>query len=281
MRAVLLILVAALAGLLVVGAARGRAAPRGAAVAAAPADSLLGSSAAGAAEPARMPRPVGGLPVMDAPTRAAMRAELVRAASQTYLDSLMLSTDSLLRRWPDSAVRQLRVRVVEGGARDYAPRMAVFVKEALQTWETALAGVRFVPAHDSTEADISVRWLDRFEYDRAGQTDLTWDSRGVIRRATVLLALRTSTGTRIPDAALRAVAVHELGHALGLPHSPDSTDVMYPTAHGTGASERDRRTLVLLYRLPIGSLKERPSTPRTPRSSGARIVSLPSAPAGR
>jgi predicted Zn-dependent protease len=73
--------------------------------------------------------------------------------------------------------------------------------------------------------------------------------------------LRTNTGFPMPDAALRAVALHETGHALGLPHSPDSADVMFPATKTSSLSERDRRTAQLLYQLPVGPLQDLAGTP--------------------
>jgi hypothetical protein len=197
-----------------------------------------------------------GTPTIDRLARMAARQQLSRLAGVTYLDSLIRSTDSMVRRWPDRNGAPLRVAMIEGGAAEYRPRMAGYMREALERWEGAGLGIRFETVGDSTGADIVVRWIDRFDFDRAGQTDLTWDQGGRVRKATILLALRTNTGIRLPDAALLTVAVHEAGHALGLPHSPDSADVMFPATHTGTLSDRDRRTAQILYQLPPGSLRD-------------------------
>ena len=188
--------------------------------------------------------------------RTATREQLTREADGTYLDSLIASTDSVVRRWPDRWGTPLRVHLVEGGAPGYTPRMAEFAREAFDRWEQTGVGVRFEVVSDSAEADVVVRWIDRFDFDRAGQTDLTWDQLGRVRRASISLALRTQNGAPLPEGALFAVAVHEAGHAIGLPHSADTSDVMYPATRTGTLTDRDRRTVKVLYRLPPGPVGE-------------------------
>lgn len=195
-------------------------------------------------------------PAVDRVARMATRQQLSREAGATYLDSLMLSTDSVVRRWPDRSGTPIRVAIIEGGAPGYTPRMKEFVNESLERWETLGIGVHFDVVRDTSDADVVVHWIDRFDFDRAGQTDLTWDQAGHVRRAVISLALRTSTGIPFPDKALLAVAVHEAGHALGLPHSSDSNDVMFPATRTSILSERDRRTASVLYRLPPGPVRD-------------------------
>jgi predicted Zn-dependent protease len=189
-------------------------------------------------------------------TRLATRARLSRESGGTYLDSLIVSTDSVVRRWPDRWGKPIRVHIVEGGAPGYLPKMAKFARDAFDRWEQTGVGIRFQIVSDSTDADVMIRWIDHFDFDRAGQTDLTWDQAGRVRRASISLALRTHTGTALPDAALISVAVHEAGHALGLPHSPDTNDVMFPATRTGTLTERDRRTIEVLYRLPPGPVRD-------------------------
>lgn len=198
----------------------------------------------------------GGTPTVDRLARLAARRLLDGEGRQTYLDSLMLTTDSVVRRWPDRAGTPLRVAIVEGGPPDYASRMATFVREALARWEETGAGLRFDIVSDTAGADIAVRWIDRFGFERAGQTDLTWDQFGRVRKATIMLAVHTDTGAELPDISLLSVALHEAGHAIGLPHSADSSDVMFPATRTGSLSDRDRRTALLLYRLPPGSVRD-------------------------
>ncbi|HXE58385.1 MAG TPA: matrixin family metalloprotease [Gemmatimonadales bacterium] len=213
--------------------------------------------ATGTAVPSPAAAGVNGTATVERLARLAIRKRISEDAPATYIDSLLLTTDSVVRRWTERVAAPLRVAIVEGGTPDYQPHLVGYVYEAMHRWEALGLGLRFDVVPDTTDADIVVRWIDRFDIDRTGQADLAWDRLGRIRRASIQLALRDSAGTALSDEALLAVAVHEIGHAIGLPHSADPEDVMYPATRTGVLSPRDRRTAALLYQLPAGPISDR------------------------
>jgi len=197
--------------------------------------------------------PLGGVAVLpDSLARAGARVRLGAEVARHYLDSLFAGADSTVRRWPVGS-EAIALAIVPGGPPGFTLDMVSEVRQALETWSPGAVGLRFLEQADTVDVKMIVRWSDTLESDRAGATDVTWDKFGRVHRVTVYLALRSpSTGRPFAPEARRAIVLHELGHALGLPHSSHADDVMYPIATTTSLTDRDRFSLRLLYELPTG-----------------------------
>lgn len=204
----------------------------------------------------RSSRPAGGLssplPPLDSIVRLTVRQQLAGEPDRHYLDSLLAGTDSLVRHWPPE-LEPVPFAIITGGAPGYLDEMASEARGAVDAWSSAGAGLRLVETRDTTTALLTIRWVDTLGGERGGYTDVSWDRSGRIRHAQIYLATHaTVTGRLLTPESRQEIALHEIGHALGLPHSSVATDVMYPVAQNRAPTERDRFSLRLLYQLPTG-----------------------------
>jgi hypothetical protein len=188
--------------------------------------------------------------------RSEMRRRIRASGASTYLGEMIAeSGDSMLRRWENRQASPIRVWFAPTAAANFKPVFLDAIQTAFGAWTSVGVPVRFDFNADSTSAEVTVRWRVQFEIERTGQTDVTWDQNGQIQSAVVTLATFDPKGRPMESDDIRVVAAHEVGHLLGLDHSKDSTDIMFPTAKVRELSNRDARTVVLLYQLTPGSLR--------------------------
>jgi hypothetical protein len=192
---------------------------------------------------------------------SAARAEAVRRigveGGGTYLPAMLTENDSALHRWADDrATHPLRVTVLRGdGVPGFRETFLANVAWAISRWNGVGLPVWLEQSPDSDGADIIVTWADRLDSNRTGRSDLTWQRRGPLVKVRVTLATHLPDGRPVQPAQMVSLALHELGHALGLGHSSVKADALYPETSAIDLTTRDRRTAVLLYSIPPGSLK--------------------------
>ncbi|HEU5261080.1 MAG TPA: matrixin family metalloprotease [Gemmatimonadales bacterium] len=188
--------------------------------------------------------------------RAATRRRIRLSAGLTYLNDVVAqSEDSMLHRWDNRVQRPVRVFLSPGATATVQPSFLDAVRHAFQRWQDAGVSVRFNVDADSGSAEVYLRWTTQFDIERTGQTDLTWNADGHLISGVVTLAALDPTGQPLRAGDVHVVALHEIGHLIGLDHSSDSADLMYPTTKVRDLSPRDVASALLLYELPPGSLR--------------------------
>ena len=177
---------------------------------------------------------------------------LLAAAQGTYIDQVLLDRDSTLERWSPRVTAPLRVWIdtsdVITGVQAGFPAA---VRAAFKEWASTGIPLNVEYVNTPGSADIRVRWIDHLNH-KTGSTTWRTDRSGWMLAGDITLATHISDGQPLDARGMRAIALHETGHALGLSHSKDPGDVMAGLVHVDGISITDRNTIRLLYSMPAG-----------------------------
>lgn len=190
-----------------------------------------------------------------------IRRRLREQAAGTYIGDVLRVRDSAIVRWPNQPDDPIRVWVRGSSTvRDWNPALVERARAAFRAWEQTGIPIRFQFVGDSAGADAQLTWIDRFAEPVGGRaiSGLTrWgvDDRSRIVDASITIAIHRANGDPLTAAAVEAMALHEVGHLLGLDHCADDGSVMAPTVQVRSLSSSDRATVRLLYTLPVGTLK--------------------------
>lgn len=192
----------------------------------------------------------------DVPARLLdIRRRLELSSHDTYIEDVIVAHDSAIARWHDRVNDPLRVWV-QPTARysDFNAANVPVVRRAFSEWADLGLPVPFTFVIDSSLADVHVTWIEQFNEPISGKTLWAHDDGWWIIDANIQLAVRHHSGELLDSSAVRAIAMHEVGHLLGLDHTTDTLSIMAPKVRVRELSAADRATAQLLYKLPAGKI---------------------------
>jgi len=185
-----------------------------------------------------------------------IRRQISLGEGGTYIGEILGERDSALARWPDRMTQPVRVWVGSNPAiAGWDPSYPESVRNAFDQWTSLGIPVRFTFVRDSSDADVHVSWIDHFDSPISGKTIWARDGKWWIVTGNITLALHHNEGELLDAKAVHAIALHEVGHLLGLDHTADTANIMTARVRVRDLSQADRATMKLLYSLPPGSVK--------------------------
>ncbi len=194
------------------------------------------------------------------PPNYAQNAELLRESNGlTYIEETLAARSGHIARWIDRTENPITVWIQKSSPiKDFWPDYPERARDAFYAWVGTGIPLKFLFVDDSASAEVHVRWVDRFTDLAAGKTYWSRDKNWWIVAADIEIAVHRPSGEPYEREAIRTIALHEVGHTIGLDHCNNLENVMAPRVRVVRLSSEDMRTAALVYKLPPGAVRPPP-----------------------